>query len=385
MNPRTTSRRSALRLSSALAVAGILAASATCASLALASPGEVSFTPTGLRLSVMRITLSAADDAGNPTNQQVLYACSRPTEEECLVDVTSQSELDALTAASSAAKVDVGTYDTVTLDMCAPGKGGDTRAPGFVRGTFTVGGKSYATVSDPANVTGIVEVEGGTELDGGADSGAEFMAIGTWSCGQKTVRLAVPMTVTTAVVTPLTVVMDAQLIAFSTAFVSPGMGGCRGAANGQSRGVCVSYPSIFPLVGELNPSLDRFLISHHRTDAAAIDDSLANAYVVVAREKARGTPVTAFVRPYYSETSAAATTSGVRDPIRSGPGYFGETLVSTFHVNSDGSVAFVTGGSLDPAAAMFSAFAVHDHVGVVDTRDAGSWNYHAIPVAADAP
>ena len=384
MNPRATSRRSVLRLSSALAVVGVLAASATCGSLALASPGEVSFTPTGLRLSVMRITLSATSDGGSPTNEQVLYACTHATEEECLVDVTNQSELDALAAAGSAAKVDVGTYDTVTLDMCAPGKGGDTRAPGFVRGSFTVAGQTYATVSDPSNVTGLVQVEGGSEQDGGADSGAEFMAIGTWSCGQKQVKLSVPMVVTAAVVTPLTVVMDAKLIAFSTAFVSPGMGGCRGAANGQSRGVCVSYPSIFPLVGELNPSLDRFLIAHHRTDPAAIDDSQANAYVVIAREKAGGTPVTAFVRPYYSETSAAATTSGVRDPMRSGPGYFGETLVGTFHVNADGSVAFVTGGSLDPAAAMFSAFAVHDHVGMVDTRDAGSWNYHAIPVAADA-
>lgn len=348
------------------------------ASLAVASPGEVSFTPSGLRLSVMRITLSGTSDAGNPTNQQVLYTCAHATEEECLVDVTSQTELDALAAAAGSARVQVGTYDTVTLDLCAAGKGGDTRAPGFVKGTFTVAGegKTYATVADPANVTGLVEVAGGAS----ADAGAEFMAIGMWSCGQKTVKLSTPMIVNEAAVTPLTVAMDAQFIAFSTPFVSPGMGGCRGATNGQSRGVCVSYPSIFPLVGELNPSLDRFLLSHHRTDPTAIDDAVANAYVVVAREKAGGTPVTAFVRPYFSESSAPATTAAFPDPLRTGPGYFGETLVPSFHVNGDRSVAFITGGSLDPSAAIFQHFVVADHVGVVETREAGTWNYHALPI-----
>lgn len=363
----------------ALGTFGALLTTLAFASIAFASPGEVSFTPSGLRLSVMSITLSGTSDAGNPTNQQVLYACPRATEEECLVDVTSQSELDALAAAASAARVQVGTYDTVSLQLCAPGKGGDTRAPGFVKGTFTVAseGKTFATVADPANVTGLVEVAGGAS----ADAGAEFMAIGNWSCSQKIVKLSVPMVVTETAVTPLTVVMDAKLIAFSTPFVSPGMGGCRGIENGQARGVCVSYPSIFPLVGELDPSLERFLISHDRADASAIDDDLANAYVVVARERAGGTPVTAFVRPYFSDTSALATTAGVRDPRRSGPGYFGETVVPSFHVNSDGSVAFVTGGSLDDSAAIFQRFVVGDHRGVVETRAAGTWSYHALPIA----
>ena len=358
-----------------------LVATLAIASSAVASPGEVSFTPTGLRLSVMRITLSGTSDGGTPTNEQVLYTCAHATEEECLVDVTSQTELDALAAHAGSAPVHVGTYDTVTLDMCAAGKGGDTRAPGFVKGSFTVEGegRTFATVADPANVTGLVEVAGGA--DAGADAGAEFMAIGMWSCGQKTVKLSTPMIVNETVTTPLTVVMDAQLIAFSVPFVSPGMGGCRGAMNGQARGVCVSYPSIFPLVGELNPSLDRFLLSHHRSDPAAIDDAYANAYVVVAREKAGGTPVTAFVRPYFSETSAPATTAAFPDPFRTGPGYFGETLVPSFHVNGDGSVQFVTGGSLDPSAAIFQHFVVGDHVGVVETREAGTWNYHALPIA----
>jgi hypothetical protein len=174
--------------------------------------------------------------------------------------------------------------------------------------------------------------------------------------------------------------MDANVIAFSTPMVSPGMGGCRGVANGQARGICVSYPSIFPLVGDTNPELDRFLVAHHRTDPALIDDSLANGYVVVARGADGGAPLTAFVRPYYSETSAMPTQSMQGDPVHGGPAYFGETLVPSFHVNPDRTVGFVTGGSLDGPSAIFESFKIEEHFGVAGTRDAGSWHYHATAV-----
>ena len=84
------------------------------------------------------------------------------------------------------------------------------------------------------------------------------------------------------------------------------------------------------------------------------------------------------MRPYYSEQSAPAFTSGVPDPNRTGPGYFGETLTNTFFANSDGSVSFTTGGDMDMASAIFPHFDLVDHVGLVETRGAGSWHYHAI-------
>jgi hypothetical protein len=360
----------------AFGVSGAFVASLTWASLAIAAPGEVSFTPSGLKLSIMRVTLSATSDSGQPLSQQVLYACPHATESECLVDVTNQSELDAIAAQAATAKVQAGTYDSISLDLCAPGKNGETLVPGFVRGLFTVAseGKTYATEADASNVTGLKEVASGD------DAGAEFAAIGNWSCKQKTVMLPVPMEVKAGAVTPVTVVMDAKVIAFSTPNVSPGMGGCRGVANGQARGFCVSYPSIFPLVGDTSPELDRFLIAHHRTDAALIDDTTANGYVVVARGSDGGAPLTAFVRPFYSETSVIPSQSSIGDPVRGGPAYFGETIVPTFHVNPDGSVAFMTGGSLDDSSAVFGSFRIEDHLGVVDTRAAGSWQYHAIPL-----
>lgn len=360
----------------ALGVSGALLTSLTWASLVLAGPGEVSFTPTGLRLSIMSITLSAMGDSGQPTSHQVLYTCPHASEGECLVDVTDQAELDAIGALAAAAKVQLGTYDAVSLDLCVAGKNGETPVPGFVRGVFTVAseGKTYATEADASNVTGLKEVSAGT------DAGAEFAAIGQWSCKQKWVTLPAPLVVTAGTVTPVTVVMDAKLLAFSTPMVSPGMGGCRGVEGGQTRGICVSYPSLFPLVGDVNPEFERFVVAHHRTDPSLIDDTKANGYVVVARAGDGGAPLTAFVRPYYSETSTRPTHATASDSVHGGPAYFGETIVPSFSVNPGGSVQFVTGGSMDPSCAVFEGFTIGDHVGVVNTRDSGTWEYHAIPV-----
>jgi hypothetical protein len=359
----------------ALRAAFALLATLTPATLVFGATGEVSFTPTGFKVSIMKIALSAQSEGGAPTSEQVLYTCPGATEAECLVDVTNQAELDAITAQAASVAVQVGSYDTISLNMCAPGSGGTTRAPGFIRGAFVVPseGKTYATVGDDASVTGLKEV---SDL---ADAGAEFTAIGNWSCNTKTVLLRTPVVVADKQIAPLTVVVDAKVIAFSTSHVSPGMGGCRGYSDGQGRGLCVSYPSIFPLVSDDDPELDRFLVAHHRTDADAIDDTKANAYVVVARRADGGDPLTAFVRPFFSETSAAITQSQIMDPVFGGPAYMGETNVPSFHQVGDASVSFITGGSLDEGA-IFHDFQLRDHKGTVDTYDAGSWQYHAAPL-----
>jgi hypothetical protein len=354
----------------------LLAISSTWAALVSANAGEVSFTPTGLKISIMNITLSAMGPNGAMMSQQVLYTCPNDTEEECLVDITDQTALDAIAAAAGSATVAVGTYDTVSMNLCAAGKSGGTPVPGFVRGTFAVMAdhKTYATDADAANLIGLKEVAADDT------TGGEFTAIGHWSCSSKSVVLPTPVVITKETTTDLTIVVDPKLIAFSTPNTSPGMGGCRGQDNGQARGFCVSYPSIVSLVSADAPDLQRFLIAHHRTDPVAIDDNKANAYVVVVRGAGGGVPVTAFVRPYYSETSASASSNMTVDPVFGGPAYFGETLVSSVMVGVDGSVAFTTGGSLDGNSAIFQAFQLADHKGVVDTRELGSWQYHAIPL-----
>ncbi len=339
-------------------------------------PGEVSFTPTGLRLSIMRIVLSATDANGNPTSQAVLYTCAHAAEADCLVDVTDQTALDAIAAAAGEAEVDPGTYDTVSLEMCAAGKPGGAAAPGFVRGIFTVSSeaKTYATTAEEGSPLGLKEV---AEDDA---TGGEFTAIGNWGCSTKSVRLPAPVAVAAGVETDLTVVMDKSLIAFSTPNVSGGMGGCRGEENGSARGICVSYPSIVPLVGEDAPSLDRYLIAHHLTDVTLIDDSKANAYVVVVSSAEDDTPITAFVRPYYSETSAQTSSGMSYDAVFGGPAYYGETMTSSVQATPEGGIDFATGGSLDGNSAVFVGFLREDHTGVVQTREMGTWEYHAFPI-----
>jgi hypothetical protein len=361
-------------------VCSLLLGSLSLVSLASAMPGEVSFTPTGLRLSIMSIVLSATDANGNPTSQATLYTCPGADEEACLVDVTDQDALDAIALSVGKAKVDVGTYDTVSMNLCAAGKNGMTPAPGYVRGTFTVPSehKTYITGEGASSPYGIRELVAGDNSDAG------FAKIGNWSCNTKSVHMPSPITVSADVATDLTVVVDPQLIAFSTSNVSGGMGGCRGAEDGQARGICVSYPSIVPLVGEATPDLARFLIAHHKSDPDLILDSKANAYVVVVRGAGMGDPLTAFVRPYYSETSAQTSSNTPQDAVYGGPAYFGETLVGSVHVNPDGGIDFTTGGSLDGNSAIFKDFTLDDHKGTVDTRTEGSYQYHAIPLAADS-
>ena len=363
-----------------LALCSGLLGSLSFSAVAGAMPGEVSFTPTGLRLSVMRIVLSATDANGNPTSQAVLYSCPGATEEACLVDVTDQSALDAIAAAAGSAVVNVGMYDTVSMDLCGAGKNGMTPAPVYVRGTFTVPSehKTYITAEGDDAPLGI------KELVTGAPNVPEFAKIGNWSCNTKSVRLPSPITVSADVATDLTVVVDPQMIAFSTPNVSGGMGGCRGLADGTARGVCVSYPSIVPLVGEATPDLQRFLIAHHRSDPGLIVDDKANAYVVVVRSAGMGDPLTAFVRPFYSETSAQTSSNVPADLVYGGPSYFGETLVSSVHVTATGAVDFTTGGSLDGNSAIFYGFTLDDHRGVVDTRTQGKYQYHAIPFASSS-
>jgi hypothetical protein len=362
-----------------LAVYGGLLGSLSIASLASAMPGEVSFTPTGLRLSIMSIVLSATDANGNPTSQAVLYTCPGADEEACLVDVTDQDALDAIALSAGMAKVDVGTYDTVSMNLCAAGKNGMTPAPGYVRGTFTVPSehKTYITGEGANSPFGI------RVLAAGDNSDADFAKIGNWSCNTKSVHMPSPITVSANVATDLTVVVDPQLIAFSTSNVSGGMGGCRGMDNGQARGICVSYPSIVPLVGKATPDLARFLLAHHKSDPDLIVDNKANAYVVIVRDAGMGDPLTAFVRPFYSETSAQTSSNMVQDSVYGGPAYFGETLVGSVHVTPNGGVDFTTGGSLDGNSAIFKNFTLDDHKGIVDTRTEGSYQYHAIPIASD--
>ena len=329
-----------------------------------AETGELSVTPEGFRLSIMRISI-----AGSDTKDQVLYECAGASEEDCLVDVMQQSDLDALAASASMVELPVGTYDRLSLSTCKPGSSGATPAPAYLRAEFNVASEStvYYTDADMLNDSGL-----------NTEGPAEFTKVGSWTCAEQLVVLPSPISVTAGGVTDLTVVFDGRFIASSSAATSPGMGGCKAPSTGDARGVCVAYPSLLAFVGGGTPTVSGFTLAHHISDAASIDDAKANAYVSIISEPDE-VPVMAYTRPYFSETSAPDTQALVQDSVYGGPGYSGETDATSFAVNTDGTIAFSTGGDEDDAAAVFAAFAVADHVGVVETRLGDSWHYHAKP------
>lgn len=336
--------------------------------MAFALTGEISFTPTGLKLPVMKISIAKSDG----TDEQNLYTCPGANEASCLVDLSDQTALTAIGTAAGAATIRVGTYNTLNLNTCVDGTSGMTPTDAYVKGSFTTGGggaATYYTDSDVTNLSGIKTT-----------GSAEFTKVGNWACATKSVKLASPIVVAKGDAISLTVLVDNTLAAFSTPADSSGMGGCKNASPSvPSRGVCMTYPAIIPVVGSGIPTTKKFTLAHSSVSVGAIDDTKANAMVIVALNSSN-TPLAAFGRTIYTETSAAqnSNSSAPTDTVNGGPSFVTETDISTFTVNADGTIAFKQGASGDTHAAAFDAFQLVDHTGTETTRGGASWFYHAI-------
>ena len=359
--------------------------------LLLAGTNEISFTPTGLKFPIMKITMGkntgSVGTAVSISNEQTIYKCPYATEPECLVDLTSQSALDKISAAAKGVSIKVGTYDLLTLSSCVDGKGGTSKVSIWVDGNFTVGGTKYYTDSTSTNLSGLVTT--GTT--------SSFTEISNWGCSTKSIILASPLVVAAATsaaspspspsasYTPsvsltqtLTVLVDNTFLANSIPQTSSDMGGCKSASGSSSRGICVNLPALLPYVGTDSTSTKRFKIAHSSTAAADIVDNTANALIIVPL--AGSTPLTVFAGPYYSETSASvnSNTTAPSNTTTGGPNYNTATDVSTFKVNSTGTIAFSQGSTGDTYAGIFSTFSLADHISTLLTRAGGTWYYHAI-------
>jgi hypothetical protein len=55
-------------------------------------------------------------------------------------------------------------------------------------------------------------------------------------------------------------------------------------------------------------------------------------------------------------------------------------MTSSVQATPEGGIDFATGGSLDGNSAVFAGFLREDHTGVVQTREMGTWEYHAFPI-----
>ncbi len=370
-------------------------------SVAWAATGEVSFTPTGFKFPIMKITMSknsgfTSDAMGHQptaTNDQVLYTCASTDESQCLVDLTSQDALDAISAKAKGVSVAVGSYDMLTLATCADTKTGANTISVWLKGFFGAGATPTYFYTDPVGTNGVVAASPDTSV--AAKAAAGFTEI-SWGCGTKIILLASPLVVgdpsaapspspspsstaeaTTALDQTLTVIVDNTNLANSIPNTSSGMGGCKGSTG---RGLCVNIPALLPYVGTATVSTKRYLLSHSNVSVAAIDDAKANAQVIVPM--AGTTALTVFAGPYYSETSVANGANVTSTALQSnfqGPTYNTSTDVSSFVDNGDDTISFKQGGSLDSNGGVFTNFSLAGGTNSLTSRDGTvTWYYHAV-------
>ncbi len=296
-------------------------------SISIASTGDKSFTPTGFRFPVMKISIAkntgSVGTAVSMTDEQVIYRCASTAESDCLVDLTNQTELDAISTAATGVSVDVGTYDLLNLYSCSDGKTGLDTVSVWLKGSFLEDSSSTTYYTNATSDNGLSSTS----------TTAAFTEITNWGCATKAIILASPIVVgTTATTTStatgasptptptasltqtLTVLVDPTYLANSSSNNSPGMGGCK-APSGGGRGVCVNIPAVLPYVGTEETTTKRFLVAHSAT--SSIDDTKANAIVIVPM--AGTVPLTAFAGPYFSSTSAAGNSNTSNSNYHSRP------------------------------------------------------------------
>ena len=325
-----------------------------------------SFTPTSMKLPIMKISIAKLDGS----NAQDLYQCPRATEAECLVDLASQTELDMIATAAQGLTLEPGTYDQVMLNTCVPGTSGSTPTTAKVTGGATgPNGTNWAT-----SATTVVDTTGAGV--------AEETTVGNWSCSMKTVIVRTGITVGSGPLT-LTIVVDNYMAAVFGDMVSPGMGGCAVAPVGGQNGFCLTYPALMAYVGTDTVTTNRFTITHQQGGDPS-SDAAANALIIVA-VTGSGTPLIAYGRTLFTATSETVAANTLLDnspsytPAVGGPSYVSETNVESFVAASNTSIAFIQGGSADTFAAKFTAFNPSaSHFGTVMSRDElTTWNYGA--------
>lgn len=341
----------------------------------LAVTGDASFTPTGFKIPIMKITLSkntgSVGSAFSGSDEQTLYQCSSTTESDCLLDLASQTDLDKISAGAANAKIRVGTYDQLAVYTCADGKGGSSSTSVFIKGTFSAGASpvTYYTDSTASNSNGVSS----------SISSATFAEITNWGCATQVVPMPSALTISEGSTIGMKLLVDLTYLGNSSASTSSGMGGCKVQSGGGVRGVCATFPIMTPYIGTETTSTKRFKLAWHNSSAGSAVANKANALIIVPM--AGSTPLMAYSRAYMSENSVSNTSngSGPADTTYGGVAVGNVTDVSTFKVNSDGSVAFTIGGSLDNYSGNFSAFQLSTHTGSATYKNvSGTWYYSAV-------
>ena len=327
-----------------------------------------SFTPTSFKLPLLKISIAKKDG----TEEKTIYKCEKSTGAECLVDLQSQTALDAIAAKAASVTVAKGTYDKVMLATCVEGTSGSDTTVAKITGSATGPNSSTWTT----HATNVVTTDGtGT---------AQELDVGNWGCSTKSVIVGGGITVGDTALT-LTVVVGNYMAGVFNSATSSGMGGCKVAGGATSgNGLCVTYPALMAYVGTGTPTTKRFSIAHD-SSANPSAATKANALLIVSFDPA-GTPLMAYGRTYFTSTSDTVASNTKTSSLAAGgytlqygrPTYVTETNFETF-VATGKLVAFTQGGSSDTFAAKYAAFDTSGtHTGTVTSQDGvDTWYYLA--------
>lgn len=322
-------------------------------SAAFAGPTQASFTPTGYKYPIMKVSLSKADFTG----EVVLYECAGETSADCLVDLADEDALANLSNEAQDVELADGEYTQLVMTMCPAGTTGSDTTTVSVLGSVTVDGDELVTNA--------------TAPGGMSDTGeAEFTDI-SFGCGRVGLTLQKPIVASAGAELELTLLVDLTSLVWTDAGASPGMGGCK--ADGSTLpDVCTAIPNIVPYVGAGTPHFERYLISHLAEEGEPLLED-ANAAVNLAVNE-DDEVFWVIVQPFYTETSPSWV-----DADKGGGDY--NTQLRILETNDDGSLHIQTGGGVEDDRVGFASFERELHDGICKNEEPASpeWFYRAFP------
>lgn len=337
----------------------VMGVTLSLSSVALAAPGEGSFTPTSLLVPLYGVRLDnsathqsahlyhcPADVGGSGPGDSDAGAMNGTDDDggvpnaasDCLVDMADNSALTELFA--QGADIRIGTYDQVVIDTCAPG------------------GTGYVTL-----VKGSVELDGNVYYTSQAGGGVlsadiadlDYVPLEHAGCSAA-VPLSTPLLVQEGQEVTVSAFFSLRNITWATLTGNGPPGGC--AFNGDhSQSVCTGYPIPVAFLGDAVPTLETYHITEDLSDLAG---SKAGGQVLLLRD-GNGSAFGGFTRRLYSATSANPTVNF-------------DTPIKLVTANDDGSylVENYGGGSAGmsiPFYVRFPAFRLEDHDGAMVRAD----------------
>jgi hypothetical protein len=299
---------------------GALALSLAVSGVALAEPGEGSFTPTSLLVPIRKVTLEGSGASST------LYSCDPTGGKDCLVDVADNTALAKLFAQPAA--ISVGTYDAVGVYNC----GDEQQFTAKVKGSVVLSGVTWYTAG--SNVLSL----DAADLD--------YVSV-TYSGCKVGPNLAQPIAIHEG--------DDINISAFFTlanvAWVSSGLqtaSACTLTPSGTPRSVCVALPELVSYVGTTAPTVETYYVTEDQSDTTAVRAGGQVLLLVDGSANVFG----GFLRRLFSDTS--------RPPLVS---Y--DAPLAGIAVNADGTdyTAFTAGPTSGSYGVDFPAFQRQTHDG----------------------